>query len=245
MELLYYLLILLLVIGVPILALCFIISAIKPEKFNQGRAEEWSRKKILGIGFGTLLVFVTVLGFGINGTMPQSVRADIEARNAATKQLKIDEQNKAQIQAAPKADVSEVKTETTKSTIDFATIEKTDAALPKGERKVTTAGVVGERTETFEVTYIGGKQSDRKLVKSEISKVPVDEIISVGTYVAPRASTAAPKTTSPTPAPSNNNSSAYYANCTAARNAGAAPIYRGQPGYRSALDRDNDGVACE
>ncbi|MDU5899609.1 MAG: excalibur calcium-binding domain-containing protein, partial [Bifidobacterium sp.] len=25
----------------------------------------------------------------------------------------------------------------------------------------------------------------------------------------------------------------------------AAPIYQGQPGYRSALDRDHDGVACE
>jgi hypothetical protein len=40
-------------------------------------------------------------------------------------------------------------------------------------------------------------------------------------------------------------SSVYYANCTAARAAGAAPIYRGQPGYRPALDRDGDGIACE
>ncbi|WP_228726822.1 excalibur calcium-binding domain-containing protein [Novosphingobium aureum] len=39
--------------------------------------------------------------------------------------------------------------------------------------------------------------------------------------------------------------SAYYANCTEARAAGAAPIRRGQPGYRSGLDRDNDGIACE
>lgn len=39
--------------------------------------------------------------------------------------------------------------------------------------------------------------------------------------------------------------SAYYRNCTAARAAGAAPLYRGAPGYRSALDRDGDGVACE
>lgn len=38
---------------------------------------------------------------------------------------------------------------------------------------------------------------------------------------------------------------AYYKNCTAARAAGAAPILRGEPGYRSALDRDNDGIACE
>ena len=36
-----------------------------------------------------------------------------------------------------------------------------------------------------------------------------------------------------------------YPNCTAARAAGAAPIYAGQPGYSSKLDRDGDGVACE
>lgn len=37
----------------------------------------------------------------------------------------------------------------------------------------------------------------------------------------------------------------YYKNCSEARAAGAAPIYRGEPGYRPALDRDNDGIACE
>jgi hypothetical protein len=38
---------------------------------------------------------------------------------------------------------------------------------------------------------------------------------------------------------------AYYENCTAARAAGAAPVYRGDPGYAPHLDRDNDGVGCE
>lgn len=37
----------------------------------------------------------------------------------------------------------------------------------------------------------------------------------------------------------------YYRNCSAARAAGAAPIYRGEPGYRAELDRDGDGIACE
>lgn len=37
----------------------------------------------------------------------------------------------------------------------------------------------------------------------------------------------------------------YYANCAAARAAGAAPIRSDQPGYRSRLDGDKDGVACE
>ena len=38
---------------------------------------------------------------------------------------------------------------------------------------------------------------------------------------------------------------AFYANCAAVRAAGAAPIYAGDPGYSSDLDRDGDGVACE
>jgi hypothetical protein len=36
-----------------------------------------------------------------------------------------------------------------------------------------------------------------------------------------------------------------FANCAAARAAGAAPVTRGDPGYGSHLDRDNDGVGCE
>lgn len=36
-----------------------------------------------------------------------------------------------------------------------------------------------------------------------------------------------------------------YASCTAARAAGAAPLYRGDAGYGAHLDRDQDGVACE
>ncbi|MDR7161880.1 excalibur calcium-binding domain-containing protein [Arthrobacter sp. BE255] len=49
----------------------------------------------------------------------------------------------------------------------------------------------------------------------------------------------APAPVAPAPA------AAYYANCTAAKAAGAAPLYAGQAGYSTALDRDRDGVACE
>lgn len=38
---------------------------------------------------------------------------------------------------------------------------------------------------------------------------------------------------------------APFRSCAAARAAGAAPVYRGDPGYSSAIDRDRDGVACE
>ncbi|MEU9731704.1 excalibur calcium-binding domain-containing protein [Streptomyces sp. NPDC048002] len=39
--------------------------------------------------------------------------------------------------------------------------------------------------------------------------------------------------------------SVYYANCSEARAAGAAPILAGEPGYASHLDRDGDGVGCD
>lgn len=37
----------------------------------------------------------------------------------------------------------------------------------------------------------------------------------------------------------------YYQNCTAARDAGAAPVMQGDPGYGPHLDRDSDGIGCE
>ncbi|WP_254259302.1 excalibur calcium-binding domain-containing protein [Leucobacter chinensis] len=49
------------------------------------------------------------------------------------------------------------------------------------------------------------------------------------------ASTPEPAATTPT----------YFQNCTAARAAGAAPVYRGDPGYGPHLDRDGDGIGCE
>jgi hypothetical protein len=49
----------------------------------------------------------------------------------------------------------------------------------------------------------------------------------------------------PAPVPVPPAGTVYYANCTAVRAAGAAPIHRGEPGYSTKLDRDGDGIACE
>ncbi len=65
-----------------------------------------------------------------------------------------------------------------------------------------------------------------------------------------KTGTAPPETDPPTTArpvvtTTTRPSAVYWNNCTEAKNAGAAPIYRGQPGYRAGLDGDNDGIACE
>ncbi|WP_228805459.1 excalibur calcium-binding domain-containing protein [Nocardia higoensis] len=75
-----------------------------------------------------------------------------------------------------------------------------------------------------------------------VASVPEPERAPEPTAVPPPpAPEPEPTIAPPPPAPSN----VYYKNCAAARAAGAAPLYAGEPGYRSGLDRDGDGVACE
>ncbi|WP_449485939.1 excalibur calcium-binding domain-containing protein [Streptomyces avidinii] len=68
---------------------------------------------------------------------------------------------------------------------------------------------------------------------------------------APSRSPSPPLPPPPPPPPPTSSEPAqparpvYFDNCDDARAAGAAPLLRGGPGYRDALDRDGDGVACE
>ncbi|WP_209897346.1 excalibur calcium-binding domain-containing protein [Nocardia goodfellowii] len=72
------------------------------------------------------------------------------------------------------------------------------------------------------------------------------------TSSVPKSETSPTSESETSPAPESNTSpvppsspGVYYRNCTAARAAGAAPLFLGEPGYRSELDRDNDGIAGE
>lgn len=74
--------------------------------------------------------------------------------------------------------------------------------------------------------------------------VPADSGAPVISPVAPNVPDRAPEP----PAPTSNGGkqgSVWYENCDAARAAGAAPLHRGDPGYDSHLDRDNDGTGCD
>jgi endonuclease YncB( thermonuclease family) len=75
-------------------------------------------------------------------------------------------------------------------------------------------------------------------------------------YVAADAGTAhvcagvpEPEPPAPPPAPAGGDGGSgpngAWKNCTEARENGAAPVHRGDPGYGPHLDRDGDGVGCE
>ena len=64
--------------------------------------------------------------------------------------------------------------------IPFETVKQPDATLPKGLIKVVQEGVIGKQVVFSEVTTIDGTQSS-KVIKTSITKEPVNEIIAVGT----------------------------------------------------------------
>lgn len=62
---------------------------------------------------------------------------------------------------------------------------------------------------------------------------------------APKPAAPAPKPAAPAPKPAAPPANITYKNCDDVRAHGAAPIYKGEPGYSRKLDRDGDGVGCE
>ncbi len=129
--------------------------------------------------------------------------------------------------------------------------EKTTAEsslYDKGTTQVTTPGVDGEKTLTYKVTYVDGVETARELLKEEISKAPVSEVTSVGTYVKPVA---------PKKQVSSNCDPNYSGACVpiasdvdCAGGSGNGPAYVSGPVRVIGidiydLDRDGNGLGCE
>lgn len=89
-------------------------------------------------------------------------------------------------------------------------------------------------------------QAEHDAIARVLAACP-DEPLPDGAAPPVTAWTAAPPPSTPAPAglPPATSSGVHFASCADARAAGAAPLRRGETGYREALDRDRDGVACE
>ncbi|QUQ63568.1 excalibur calcium-binding domain-containing protein [Kutzneria sp. CA-103260] len=96
-------------------------------------------------------------------------------------------------------------------------------------------------TDDWHVVSVDGVGTNAPTTSRVTVRVEPNRTTTVAPPPPPQTTYQAPPPAYTPPAPTE----VYYKNCAAARAAGAAPIYRGQPGYRAALDRDNDGIACE
>ncbi|WP_326732543.1 excalibur calcium-binding domain-containing protein [Streptomyces phaeochromogenes] len=110
---------------------------------------------------------------------------------------------------------------------DSSTDAKTTAAKPG---PTTTVTATATATETAKAEA----ESAPTVTATETVKVKVTKTV-----------TARPAAADDNSSDSGGGNDVYYANCSEARAAGAAPIHRGEPGYGSHLDRDGDGVGCD
>ena len=83
----------------------------------------------------------------------------------------------------------DVKTETAKQAIAFTTTKQKDSSLYKGQTKVVTKGKKGAKTVVSQVTYVDGKKTSAKVVKSTVTTKPVAAVVKVGTKARPASTT--------------------------------------------------------
>lgn len=197
MDALYYLSGFIITLGLPILLTAIIIATIKPHLINNRKVVKnpMSRQRIATLGIITLLVSFISFSSVLAATEPAGVKSERLAREAAeAKALQVQQQKQADAQkkAAEASHKREeelskpvIKIETKVEPLAFTSVEQNDSSLPAGQKKLSIAGVNGERTITYEVTYIRNSETSRKEVKNEITKAPVTQVTLNGTYVKP------------------------------------------------------------
>lgn len=65
--------------------------------------------------------------------------------------------------------------------IDFKTVKRDDKTLDEGKTRVEVKGEKGTKTYSYEVRREDGVEISRRLLKTEITKNPVDEVLIIGT----------------------------------------------------------------
>ena len=113
------------------------------------------------------------------GTLPQPEQKVLPKPTQPTPTPTVD--HKTTSDEGPKAPVeNKPELKSTTEVVPFQTIEQPDATLPKGQTKVVQEGVNGEQIVFSEVTTVDGK-STTKVIKTSITKQPINRVVAVGT----------------------------------------------------------------
>jgi uncharacterized protein YabE (DUF348 family) len=180
---------------------------------------------------------------GKNGVKTTTYKVKYENGKATKEQTLIKEATTTQpVDQIEAKGTKEVSTVTTKEAVPFSTRTVSDPSMNKGTSKITTTGVNGEKTTTFEVVKVHEAEKSRTKVGEQITTSPVTQITSVGTKL----------TTPKTPCDPNYSGAcvpiASDVDCGGGSGNGPAYLYGTARviGYDIyGLDRDGDGLACE
>jgi uncharacterized protein YabE (DUF348 family) len=75
----------------------------------------------------------------------------------------------------------DVASKTTKSDVDYKTVEQRSAKLERGKTETRTDGKQGSRTTTYRVVSHDGKVVSRKVTRTVVTRKPVTKVVLVGT----------------------------------------------------------------
>jgi len=67
--------------------------------------------------------------------------------------------------------------------VEFKTVSNTDKTLSWREKKITQTGEKGVREVTYRITYKNGEEVSRVALEKKITKDPITEIVTQGTYM--------------------------------------------------------------
>lgn len=194
------------------------------------RTRRWPKRVLIGAGLVGILALGSCMGrvgsvdelSSLEGEVT-SLTSQVAATSADNDELQTLMSQQGDDLAAAQDEVEAVE----------ATLESTEADLSTAEADLTAAQTtISERDAT--IASLEAQLSEAQTPAPAAAAAPA----AAPAAAAPAA--AAPAAAAPAPA-----AAPYYANCSAVRAAGAAPISAGQPGYGRHLDRDGDGIACE
>ncbi|MFZ1249873.1 MAG: G5 domain-containing protein [Candidatus Microsaccharimonas sp.] len=215
------------------MAIVLAFYSLKAHNSRQDMVKKWNnytrREKAIGIIGAVFGVFV--IGSIANGMSNPSPNTSTPATEQVKSQPVITYENLTDTIAIP-----------------FDKTTKESNLYDKDTTQVTTTGIDGEKTLTYKVTYVDGAETARELLKEEISKSPVTEVTSIGTYV---------KQVAPKIQVSSNCDPNYSGACVpiasdvdCAGGSGNGPAYVSGPVNVIGtdiygLDRDGNNIGCE
>lgn len=132
--------------------------------------EKQPKERVFTVVTRAILVVVGLALFGtiVSATQPNPTSTS----NTATQAVK----------AAP---VVTHKMDVQTSAIPYSSTTQNDSTKTAGTSTITTAGVNGVETKTYDVTLTNGAETSRSLISDQTTTAPVAQVTTVGTYVAP------------------------------------------------------------
>lgn len=196
----------------------------------------------IAIGVSSGLFLLTVIG-----AVSSPKQSNLQQTNSSTQKAEVlgSQTTKPKV----KAPVVTTKEVTETEPIPFTSTTTSSAVLAKGTTKITTIGVDGVSTLTYKVTYTDGVETKKELVSKLTTTPPINQITTIGTYVAPVPSLQ--------PVASSSCDPNYSGACVpiasdvdCAGGSGNGPAYVQGPvlvigSDIYGLDRDGNGLGCE